>query len=207
MSKITGYKTLNLSDVIGTKAEKRIDEMLSSYSCPLNKDVEEFLKSKTKEFAKQRIASTYLVVAPYKDDIVLVGYFTLANKIFSIPDKVIGSKSLRRRINKFAEHNDDTKAFTLSAPLIAQLGKNYENKYNNLITGDELLKMACDQVKTVQIMLSGSLTYVECEDKQYLIDFYTENGFIRIANRTLNKSEKTTEDNKYLVQLIKHISI
>ena len=67
--------------------------------------------------------------------------------------------------------------------------------------------MACDQVKTVQIMLSGSLTYVECEDKQYLIDFYTENGFIRIANRTLNKSEKTTEDNKYLVQLIKHISI
>ena len=64
MSKITGYKTLNLSDVIGTKAEKRIDEMLSSYSCPLNKDVEEFLKSKAKEFAKQRIASTYLVVAP-----------------------------------------------------------------------------------------------------------------------------------------------
>lgn len=59
---------LNLSDVIGSKVEKRVDDMLSSYSCPLNPDVEYFLKSKAKEFARQRIASTYLILASYKDE-------------------------------------------------------------------------------------------------------------------------------------------
>lgn len=37
-------------------------------------------------------------------------------------------------------------SFVIVAPLIAQLGKNYANGYNKLITGDELLAMALEKL-------------------------------------------------------------
>lgn len=206
MSKITGFNILNLRDAIDSTVEERIDEMLSSYSCPLNPDVEYFLKSKAKEFSRQRIASTYLVIASYQDKPVLVGYFTLAQKTLVVPKKAIPSESFKRRINKFGQYNDDLKGYVLSLQLIAQLGKNYESGYDKLISGDELLKLACDQVAEIQILSSGKFTYIECEDEDKLINFYSENGFRRIANRELNKSEEGIITSKYLVQMIKYIN-
>ena len=205
MASIYGYKILNLFDVIGTSAEGRIKNILSSYLCPQNPDVKDFLKNKAMEFARQRIASTYLVFSSHKEEPVLVGYFTLANKVFSIKDKVIPSNSMRKRISKFAEHNEDTKAYTFSTPLIAQLGKNYANGYNKLISGDELLALACKQVDEIQVLLSGKFTYVECEDNEKLINFYYLNGFRRIADRKLNKLETIDGGPPYLVQMIKFI--
>ena len=93
----------------------------------------------------------------------------------------------------------------LSLQLIAQLGKNYDNGYDLLISGDELLQLACDQVAEIQILSSGKFTYIECEDKDKLIDFYSSNGFRRIANRELNKSEEGIITSEYLVQMIKYI--
>lgn len=205
MPKITGYKVLNLSDSIGTKVEERIDNILSFYSCPLNLDVEYFLRNKAKEFSKQRIASTYLVFTSYKNEPVLVGYFTLAQKTLVIPRKTVSSESFKKRVNKFGEYNHDLKGYVMSLQLIAQLGKNYKNHYNRLISGDELLKIACDQVSQIQILSSGKFTYIECEDKECLIDFYASNGFRRIANRDLNKCEEGIVTSKYLVQMIKYI--
>lgn len=44
----------------------------------------------------------------------------------------------------------------MAAPLIGQLGKNYTDGLNELITGDELLKMACDKVVDIQCNIGGS---------------------------------------------------
>ena len=205
MSRITGYKILNLNESIGSNVEERIDGILSSYSCPLNPDVEYFLKSKAKEFSRQRIASTYLIFTSYKEDVVLVGYFTLAQKTLIIPKKTISSETFKKRINKFGEYDHNLKGYMLSLQLIAQLGKNYDSGYDRLISGDELLKLACDQVAEIQILSSGKFTYIECEDKDTLIDFYSSKGFRRIANRELNKSEEGIITSNYLVQMIKYI--
>ncbi len=178
---------------------------ISAFSCPLNYDVEMFVKEKAVAFAEQGIAATYLVFTSHKGKPVLVGYFTLANKFLFIPDKSIDSKTLKKRISRFGSHSEDLKGYQLSVPLIAQLGKNFQDGYNELITGDELLKLACDRIAQIQIMISGKFTYVECEDKQCLIEFYTTNGFQRIADRTLNKLEKSNDTPAYLVQLIKYI--
>lgn len=67
------------------------------------------------------------------------------------------------------------------------------------------MKLACDKIAEIQLMLSGKMTYVECEEKKSLIDFYTSNGFIRIANRKLDYVEKKEGEPAYLVQLIKYI--
>lgn len=59
---MTGYGLVNLKDMIQELGEGRTKEILSEFSCPLNKDVEFFLHCKAIEFARQGIAQTQLVV-------------------------------------------------------------------------------------------------------------------------------------------------
>jgi hypothetical protein len=94
----------------------------------------------------------------------------------------------------------------MSAPLIAQLGKNFTDGYNKLITGKELLKMACDMVETVQLNIGGKITYVECEDKPILKEFYESYGFCCFGVRQLERDETELFKGEYLLQLIKYIS-
>ena len=93
----------------------------------------------------------------------------------------------------------------MSAPLIAQLGKNFSNSYNILITGDELLKLACDTVREGQKAFGGKFVYLECEDKTKLTEFYGDNGFVNFNNRPLDKDEKDDLSGEYLVQMIKFL--
>lgn len=147
---MTGYGLVNLKDMIQELGEGRTKEILSEFSCPLNKDVEFFLHCKAIEFARQGIAQTQLVVTSYKDKPVLVGYFTLSNKVLEIPRKNI-SKNVAKKVNRFAMARDARRSMTdnymISAPLIGQLGKNFANGYDNLIPGDVLLKLATDKVR------------------------------------------------------------
>lgn len=204
---MTGYKIVNLAMMIEELGEDFASEILSSFSCPLNTDVEQFLRIKAISFAKQGWAQTHLVMASYQGKPVLVGYFALANKYITISSKVFQSRSstLRKRINKFATYNPELKVYVLAAPLIAQLGKNYSNGYDRLITGDELLAFACEKISRVQYDLGGRFAYIECEDKPALVDFYSRNGFCEFDHRPLDLDETDSLAGEYLVQLLKYI--
>lgn len=200
---MTGYKIVNLKMMVEELGEERVSQFLSRFSYPLNEDVETFLQRKAIEFAKQGFSQTHIVLASYRGEPEIAGYFTLANKYLTVDSDKI-SKNLRRRINKFATFDRSIRAYCLSTPLIAQLGKNYANGLNKLITGDELLKLACEKVARIQFDLGGKFAYLECEDKPKLIDFYTSNGFCEFDRRTLDKDE-TGLDGDYLVQMLKYI--
>ena len=60
---MTGYKIVNLKMMIEELGEDRAKAILSQFSCPLNKDVEQFLRTKAISFAKQGWAQTHLVMA------------------------------------------------------------------------------------------------------------------------------------------------
>lgn len=201
---MTGYRVVNLSALIEELGEDAAKRILSNFSCPKNPDVEYFLAAKAIEFAKQGWAQTHLVFASYKKEIVLVGYFALANKTICVPGKNL-SNSLKKRIAKFATYDSNLKAYILSAPLIAQLGKNYTNKYNELITGDELLNEACNKISRIQFELGGRFAYLECEDKEKLTSFYSRNGFCNFDTRKLDKDETDKLQGEYLVQMLKYI--
>ena len=201
---MTGYRVVNLKALIEELGEDAAKSILSNFSCPMNPDVEYFLLKKAIDFAKQGWAQTHLVFASYKKSIVLVGYFALSNKTICVPAKNL-SNSLKRRIAKFATHDSNVKAYMLSAPLIAQLGKNYTNSYNTLITGDELLEQACSKIGKIQFDLGGKFTYLECEDKPKLVDFYTRNGFCEFDIRKLDRDETDKLEGEYLVQMLKYI--
>lgn len=60
---MAGYVQINLRDMINNIGEDKTKIILSNFICPLNKDVDNFLKHKSIEFSKQGIAITYLIFA------------------------------------------------------------------------------------------------------------------------------------------------
>jgi hypothetical protein len=203
---MAGYLRINLQDLLDQFGEEQVKNILSDFSCPKNPDVERFIKDSAIPFHKQGIASTYIILASYQKSYVFVGYFTLANKYICVKKSAVPSKTWQRRISKFASYDANLKSYPLSAPLIGQLGKNFANNYNQLITGDDLLYLALEKVKEMQMIVGGKVVYLECEDVPYLVDFYSQHGFVNFGKRELEKGElASTSDVKYLIQMIKYI--
>ena len=199
-----GFVELNLRLYIDAVGDDEAKRTLASFLCPMNADVQEFLRVKAFEFAKQGITQTHLVFASYMGSPVLVGYYSLTNKVITVKKNSVSATSAKK-ISKFGTFNDQTHSYVVSAPLIAQLGKNYSNGYCKLISGDVLLALACQKVKQVQLEIGGKIVYLECEDKPKLIEFYTRNGFCNFGKRQLDKDEKDLLSGDYLIQLMKYL--
>lgn len=198
------YISVNLGKALKTEGvgENRIQSVLSNFSCPRNPDVENFLKNKAIEFSKHRWAQTHLVFTLFKGENVLIGYYALAINNIVIDQNAL-SKNMRKRLKEFTSFGSNAKDYLIPMPLIAQLGKNFTNGYNELITGDELLKKALDQVRKIQTISSGQFTYLECENIQALLDFYSRNGFMKSGERMLDRDETDVLKGSRLIQMVK----
>ena len=86
------------------------------------------------------------------------------------------------------------------------MGKNYNNGYNKLISGDVLLKLALDKIKEAQDLMGGRYVFLECEDKDKLKEFYESNGFVCYDKRNLEKDERDKNSGQYLLQMLKDLS-
>ena len=176
---------------------------LDKFSCILNKDVEKFLREKAILFDRQGWSKTHLLYTSYKGEMVLVGYFTLANKNFVIKNNSRISKTLKKKVANFGQYNEELKQYIVPSLLIAQLGKN--DNYRFLLTGDVLLKYACDEVCKVQSIVGGKFVYLECEDKERLKEFYISNGFTVFGERKLESDEKDDFKSSYLIQMLRYL--
>lgn len=199
------YKIINLKDIYNAIGEEKTKEKLREFSCSLNNDVEYFLKEKAIEFSKQDISRTYIVMSQYKNKDVIVGYFAITNKVTNIK-KVNLSKTKRKNLLKFAVYDKENKNYSILLPLIGQIGKNYTNNYNKLISGDLLLKLAFDKIREAQEIVGGRFVFIECEDKQKLLHFYESNGFVCLGKRNLEKDEIDKNTGKYLLQMLCDLS-
>lgn len=201
-----GFVLVLLSDMLNELGENETQKILSEFSCPKNKDVENFLKKKAIMFSKQGVSQTHLVYFADDTQKRLVGYFTLAIKNLDV--NLTGRKlssTLRKRLHRFTTYDKANKVNRMSTLLIGQLGKNFYNGNNEYISGDELLSLACEKVREVQMIAGGKFVYVECEDKECLKNFYFDNGFVFFCKRTLDKDEKDDLSGEYLLQLIKYL--
>lgn len=160
-SYISIHEFLNTKDK-GDSGEENLKKLLSEFSCPLNKEVESFLKYNAIEFTKKYQSITYLVFL--RDTNELVGYFTLALKILSINEKNI-SNTIKRKIKRVSKVDEETNLYTLPAYLIGQIGKNYAVQ-GNRISGTELLEIAWGVIKQVQSAIGGIVAFLEAENKK-----------------------------------------
>lgn len=196
------YTRISILDMVEEIGEDRCKNILSFFSCPLNRDVEDFIRNRALAFAQQKVAITFLVFAQNDGKQELVGYFTLANKFVAIMEDSKLSNSLQKRILKFSQYDDDLNRYLLSMPLIAQLGKNFDKTIKTYISGNVLLDMACAKVMEAQNIIGGKTVYIECGDNPKLYDFYGQNGFYEFGKRE-KESEELLEGN-YFVQMLKY---
>lgn len=199
------YLRVNLEDMIEVYGEDKTKSILADFSCPKNKDVENFLKFKAIEFSKQSIAKTQLIyyIEDEENPSVskhLVGYFSLTHKTINVSKHALSNK-LTTRIRRFAKFNYVNDSYALPVILIGQIGKNYTDGNNKLIGGNTLLELAFQSITIVQKYIGGKFVYLESEDKECLTKFYKENGFSQFGKRKLDRDEGDI-DGKYLLQWI-----
>lgn len=201
---MTTLQNVSLIDALNKSGESAVQEALSSFSSPQNRDIENFLKHSAIQFAKQNIAPTTLVYAYSESNLSLCGYFTLTIKAVDIEKKNVSS-DMFKRVKKFGTYDKESQRCTIPIPLIAQLGKNYANNCNKLIKGSDLLNLACDEVRAAQRIIGGKMVYLECEDTPKLIDFYHNNGFREFSRRPLDPDEQNSFKGQYLIQMLKYL--
>lgn len=200
-----GYKVTNLKDICINIGENETKNILDEFECSLNKDVEYFLKEKSIEFSKQDIAETFIVTKSYKQEQVVVGYFSLTTKVLKMKRNTLSGQK-KKRFSRFAKYDEDNHCYFIALPLIGQIGKNYKNNYNKLISGDILLKFAFEKIKQVQEIVGGRFVFLECEDKPRLKEFYESNGFVCFGKRNLERDEMDKNEGKYLLQMLCDLS-
>ena len=196
------YFYINIRDYLAlgndSKAgEPMLTRVLSGFSCPKNPDVERFLKSSAVEFTKKSQSVTYLVFSV--EDKELVGYFTLALKPLSVRGENV-SNTMKRKLLRISELDESSDTYTMSAYLIAQLGKNYTNGVNSKITGKELIELAWTVIEDAQYMLGGMVTFLEAENEEKLLSFYRYNRFSQFDTR---QTTSDTDQAHELIQLLR----
>lgn len=192
------FRAMNLLELMKNNSEEFVQNWLENFSCSKNPDVEKFIRKNSISFAKQYLSAVWLVFYEEGEEQICVGYFALINKHFQVDLSKL-SKTLAKRVQKFATFEETLNRYVVSAPLIGQLGKNYFDNYNKLITGDELLNIACETVREGQKIFGGRLVYLECENVPQLINFYERNGFYNFGRREL------TGEGKFLIQFLKYL--
>lgn len=179
--------------------EDKLLQLLSEFSCPLNPDVERFLKQQSIEFAKKHQAVTYLVMS--LEDAELLGYFSITIKPLVVKAEPF-SNTTKRKLARFSEINKSEQTYNIAAYLIAQLGKNYNDSVKGRITGQELLEAAIRQAQILQYQAGGMVVFVEADNKEKLLSFYESYGFKQFDTRQAASSEAEPHE---LVQLLKLI--
>lgn len=137
-----------------------------------------FAKSSAINFSKQAIARTHFVFRESASQ--LVGIIALTQKSLSIPDACLSGKP-RRLLQRLGKFDERSREYSIPLTLIAQLGKNYQDGMDSLISGNQLLNIACDLVRQAQRIIGGKLAYLECKPVDKLIDFYNCNGFVQFV--------------------------
>ena len=201
MTEKNKYRIINIRRYIGNEnpelGEDELLQILSEFSCPLNPDVERFLKYSSIEFTKKNQSVTYLVFSVA--DGKLLGYFTLALKPLTVRGETV-SNTVKRKLLRVSELDKKSDTYTMSAYLIAQLGKNYSENDGKMITGAELLELAWDKIKATQYMFGGMVTFLEAENEEKLLSFYRNNRFSQFDTR---QTVSNTDESHELVQLLR----
>ncbi len=195
------YSVINIRRYLNSDnpklGESRLLQVLSGFSCLRNPDVERFLKKSSVEFTKKNQSVTYLVFDI--SSMVLAGYFTLALKPLTVRGETV-SNTVKKKLLRVSEWDEKSDTYTMSAYLIAQLGKNFTNGADQKITGEELLALAWDKIKEIQYLGGGVVTFLEAENEEKLLSFYRDNRFSQFDTR---QTASDTDEAHELVQLLR----
>lgn len=192
---MSSYAVLNILDYMDVVGEDELNVALSSFSCPKNSEIEEFMRKNAIEFAKRKISITYLLI---DTESRILGIFALAHKALQVMSEEL-SGTVKRKLQRYAQVDEETGLLILSAFLIGQFGKNYQYPESLTVSGIQLMDAAFEILERVQHEIGGGVVYLECEEKPKLLEFYqNEKNRFRIFGDRYSK-----KDDVNYIQLLK----
>ena len=192
---MSSYAVMNILDFMDAIGEDSLRAVLSEFSCPKNLEIQEFMQKNAIEFAKKKTSITYLLV---DDKYRTHGIFAVTHKALQVMSREL-SGTVRKKLQRYAQEDEETGELTLSAFLIGQFGKNYQYDDLPTITGVQLMDAAFEVLESVQHQIGGGVVYLECEEKPQLLEFYqNEANRFRIFGERYSERDQT----KY-IQLLK----
>lgn len=178
-------KTTLLSEFLKKEdGEIQLKGLSETFSCK-NKDVEYFLKDKAVQSSRLYTSATYLV-SEITDKIDLLGYFTLATKMFTIKYDNLSAGQLKV-IKRFVNIDKEANVFRLPTVLLAQFGRNF-SVTSKSISGFDLMKISLERIEKAVSLTSGKIVFLECEPNKKIIEFYENCGFFLTDNIVPSKS-------------------
>ena len=167
--------------------KEKTTKLLSTFKCPLNLDVENFLHHIAIRFEESAKARTYLIL----DDSTgfIAAYFSLSFKELSL-ENLQASKSEIKKLDGIDKHAENIKVY-----LIGQIAKNL-NAPNNPIKLQDILDAAFAVIHGAQALIGGRAIIIECENKEKLISLYESHQF---------KQFTITDDSDSLITLYTYI--
>jgi hypothetical protein len=159
----TDYKVAPLRKVMTMYPPERLTNIISSFSCERNKDVESFLKEKAIVQEKKHISRTYLI---FTNDRAaeLVAYFTVAISSMDVAGLEC-SNELRKKMNI---NNNLAQSY-----LIGQIGKR-DGSQKGL--GRSAMLCAIELIKGTNLKAGCRVIRLDC--KPSLVRYYADNGFL-----------------------------
>ena len=158
--------------------ESEIKHFMSTFSCPVNNDIEIFLKEKSIKFEQKIFSRTYLIIHNTYTEQLLLGYFTLALKVLNLDSSV--SNKLKKIVSGYSNKKETT------VYLIGQIGKNF-NINHNQINGYDLMCYALEAIINASNIVGGRAIAIECKDIDSLTQFYKKFGFELLTNTQYNE--------------------
>ncbi|MBQ3396009.1 MAG: hypothetical protein IJG55_06765, partial [Synergistaceae bacterium] len=111
------YEVKNILEMLDSVGEERLKLFLKTFSSPVNPAIENFVRNRAIDFARKKVAVTYLAID--LNDGQILGCFALTHKAVSIPGAGLSSSS-RRKLERFARLDRAAGDYMASAFLIAQ---------------------------------------------------------------------------------------
>lgn len=189
-------KIINILDGIETFGEEVLKDVLSKFVSEKNSEIEEFIREKAIDFARQKLSITYLILNT--DNGVILGYFTLTHKSVILSSDGL-SRTFQKKLAKYSRLDKDSGNYVVSAFLLAQLGKNYAVKSDERISGKQMMRLVNDVLLDVQRRIGGGVIYLDCEDNPKLKDFYAGENFKEFADRF------SSEDDRKYIQFMRFL--
>lgn len=189
---MSNYAAVNILDMVDAVGEDAVTQLLSDFSCPENHEIESFVQYQALDFAKRKMSVTYLVMDNRGN---LAAIYTLTHKALELSEEGL-SATIKKKLSRFAQLDEKTNTYTISAFLIAQFGKNHSCTE---LSGVRLMEKAFETLTNIQRSIGGGVVYLECEENPKLLSFYEsdDNRFRRFNERY---SEK---DNTKYIQLFR----
>ena len=180
------YKIVNLLDLLDAVGEVQVRQLLTEFSCPKNLEIKLFVRKNALDFSRRKMSITYLVT---DDAMNIAAIFALTHKAVEISNEGLSSTA-RKKIQRYAQLDDNNNSYMVSAFLIAQFGKNYQQMSD--LQGNQLMEYVFEVLEQVQRQVGGGVVYLECEDKKPLLKFYNnESNRFRVFDERYSLTDNT----------------